>query len=204
MKKHINQDAHIELQKKCDDLYIVMRKHKEDLHLTNQDVSEAIETPMDRVRKYFAGELKNPSVYGVMSLCMLFGLSLDSLLGNPYGQVQTQVDDAEIARLQTENLILSIKLENETRFLQRVEKTLRRTTTVVFVLLGVCAILVIALASYFVTDVTNTKIGFVRDSHIAPMAFVVFAIIVAACSIIVALVVGLIKENKKKGDDGIG
>jgi len=203
MKKLMNQTSHIELQKKCDDLYIVMRKHKEDLGLTNQDVSEAIESPQDRVRKYFAGELKNPSVYGVMSLCMLFGLSLDALLGNTHGQTE-KADAAELARLEKENAILSIKLENEQRFLQRVEKILRRTTIGVFVLLGMCVVLVLTLSSYFRMDIANKNIGFVRDAYVAPMAVVVFAVLLAAVAIIIALIVGLFKENRKKGEDKNG
>lgn len=198
MKKLMNQDARIELQKKCDTLYIVMREHKEDLHLTNQDVSEAIEVSSDRARKYFAGELKNPSVYGVMSLCMLFGLSLDALLGNPYGQVPAQGNDAEIARLEKENLILSIKLENETRFLQRVEKILRRTTIGVFVLLALCAVLVLTLSAYFIIDLTNYNVGFVRADTVSPVIFLVGAVLIVAVIIMALLLVRVVRNKKAK------
>lgn len=201
MKKLRNQTDHIELQKKCDELYLVLREHKEDLKLTNQDISDAIEVPMDRVRKFFAGDLKNPSVYDVMSTCMLFGLSLDALLGNPYGQTE-KADATELARLEQENLILQIKYENEQRFVQRIEKILRRTTIGVFVLLGLCVVLVLTLSSYFRMDIANKHVGFVQDAYVAPMAVVVFAVLLAAVAIIIALIVGVFKENKKKnGND---
>ena len=201
MKKLMSKADHVELQKKCENLYLVMREHKEDLHLTNQDVSEAIEVPTDRARKYFAGELKNPSVYGVMSLCMLFGLSLDTLLGNPYGQAQAQGNDAaELARLEKENAILNIKLENEQRFLQRVEQILRRTTIGVFVLLALCAVLVLTLSAYFVIDLTNHSVGFVRAEAVSPVIFVVGGVLVAAV-VIMALLLVRVMRNKKVNEN---
>ena len=199
MKKEVNQFSHTELQERCENLHVVLREHKEAKHMTNQDVSEVINVPLDRARKFFAGELKNPNVFGVMALCIHFGLSLDSLLGNPYGKAGDH--DAEIARLEHENEILKIKLENETRFLQRVEKILRRTTIGVFILLGLCVVLVLTLSSYFRMDIANKNIGFVRDAYVAPMAVVVFAVLIAAVAIIVALVVGLFMENRKKKEE---
>lgn len=200
MKKLRNQNDHIELQKKCDSLYLVLREYKEDLHLTNQDISDATEVPMDRARKYFAGDLKNPSVYDVMSFCMLFGLSLDTLLGNTHGQTE-KADVAEMARLEKENLILQIKYENEQRFLQRVEKILRRTTIGVFVLLVMCAVLVLTLAAYFIADLKNHSVGFVRAEASSPVIFVVAGVLIAAVIIMALLLVRTVKNKKHRGED---
>lgn len=204
MKKLRNQTDHIELQKKCDGLYLVLREYKEDLHLTNQDISDATEVPMDRARKYFAGDLKNPSLYDVMAFCMLFGLSLDTLLGNPYGQAQGQGNDAEVARLEKENSILQIKYENEQRFLQRVEKILQRTTIGLFVLLALCAVLVLTLATYFILDLKNHGVGFVKSEAVSPVAFIVAGVLVAAVIIMALLLVRVLKNKKHKGEENDG
>lgn len=204
MKKEVNQISYTELQEKCENLHNVLREHKEVHHLTNQDVAEIVNVPVDRARKFFAGELKNPNVFGVMALCITFGLSLDSLLGNPYGKAGSQ--DAEITRLQNENFILNLKLEHEKEnvrrtedALNRVDGSLKRSTTFIYVLLALCIVLVIALANYFGIDIANPHIGFVRDTFVLPMAFVVAAIIVGGVSIMIAMLVGLFKENKNKG-----
>ena len=198
MKKQVNQISVIELQERVENLHVVLREHKEDRNLTNQDVSEEVKVPLDRARKFFAGELKNPSVYGVMAVCMLFGLSLDSLLGNPYGKAGGH--DAEIARLQNENAILNIKLENALRLLQRVEKVLGRTTIGVFVLLTMCAILVLTLAAYFINDLKNHSVGFVRDDAVSPVIFVVGGVLIAAV-IIMALLLVRVMRNKKENEN---
>lgn len=217
MKKQMKRITPAEVQEKWESLHVVLREHKEEKHLTNQEIGDAINISAERVRKFFAGELKNPNVFGVMALCNYLGLSLDALLGNPHGKAVADIEaevahhkenaahlEAKVARLEQENLILNIKYENEQRFVQRIEKILRRTTTGVFILLGLCAVLVIALASYFIVDIGNPNIGFVRDAYVAPMAFVVFAIILAGCAIAIALIVGIFKENRKKGEDKDG
>lgn len=198
MKKEVNQISYTELQERCENLHVVLREHKEAKHMTNQDVSEVIKVPVDRARKFFAGELKNPNVFGVMALCMHFGLSLDALLGNPCGQ--GGCSDAEVNRLEHENEILSLKLEHEKENVWRVERTLKRVTTVIYILLGLCAVMVIALASYFGIDIANPNVGFVRDAYVLPMAFVVAAVIIGGIAIFIAMLVGLFKEKKNRCD----
>lgn len=209
MKRESSQIFHSELQDKCENLYIILREHKEAKHLTNQDVADAINVPVERVRKFFAGELKNPNVFSVMAMCIYFGLSLDTLLENPHGH--TSGRDAEIAQLQNENLILNIKLEHEKENVRRTEasldradRSLKRTTTFIYILIGLCSVMVIALANYFGIDIANRDIGFVRNNYVLPMAFVVVAVIIAGCATVIAMIVGLFKENRKKGEDKNG
>lgn len=217
MKKQTKKITPAEVQEKWESLHVVLREHKEAKHLTNQDVGDAINVSAERVRKFFAGELANPNVFSVMALCNYLGLSLDALLGNPHGKAVADIEaevasykenaarlEAEVARLEQENAILQIKYENEQRFLHRVEKILRRTTIGVFVLLALCAVLVLTLSSYFRMDIANKHVGFVQDAYVAPMAVVVFAVLLAAVAIIIALIVGLFKENRKKGEDNNG
>lgn len=195
-----------ELQEKCDTLHVVLREHKEALHLTNQDVAETIKIPADRARKIFAGELKNPNVFDVMAMCIHFGLSLDALLGNPHGH--TGGKDTAIAQLEHENEVLKLKLEHEKENVQhtkselvRADRSLKRTTTFIYILIGLCSVMVIALANYFGIDLANRDIGFVRDDYVLPMAFVVVAVIVGGVAMLIALLVGLFKEKKAKGED---
>lgn len=214
MKKKMNRITPAEVQEKWESLHVVLREHKEEKHLTNQEIGDAINVSAERVRKFFAGDLANPNVFSVMALCNYLGLSLDALLGNPHGKAVADIEaeiahhkenaarlEAEVARLEQENLILNIKYENEQRFVQRIEKILRRTTTGVFVLLGLCALMVIALVYYFAMDIANRNIGFVRETHVAPMGLVVAAVIVGGVAILIAMLVGLFKEKKAKGED---
>lgn len=188
MKKEVNQIP-AEYQERCKNLHDTLREHKEARHLTNQDISELIKVPFDRSQKFFAGKLKNPNVFGVMSLCMLFGLSLDSLLGNPYGATGGQ--DADIADLKHENQILKLKLEHEQEKSQRAEKAQKRTATLL-------AVMVFALIIYFGIDIANRDVGFVRDTYILPMAFLVGAVIVGGVVTLIGMIVGLFKEYRKK------
>ena len=206
MKKEVNQVSHTELQERCENLHVVLREQKEAKHMTNQDVSEVINVPVDRARKFFAGELKNPNVFGVMALCIHFGLSLDALLGNPYGQAGGR--DEETTQLEHENEILKIKLEHEKEnvrraeaTLERTDKSLKRTTTFIYILVGLCSVMVLALTNYFGIDIANPNIGFVRDTHIEPMGIIVAAIIVGGVAMVIAMIVGLFKEYRKKGEE---
>lgn len=194
MKKENGEIFRSALQDKCENLYIVLREHKEARHLTNQEVADAINVPVDRVRKFFAGELKNPNVFSVMAICIYFGLSLDTLLENPHGY--TNGNDAQIVHLENENLILNLRLEHEKENTGRVERSLKRTTTFTYILLCLCAVMVVALVSYFVIDITHLDIGFVRETHIEPVGILVAAIILGGCAVIVAWVIGLIKDIK--------
>ena len=64
-------------------------------------------------------------------------------------------------------------------------------------------LLVLTLSSYFRMDIANKHVGFVQDAYVAPMAVVVFAVLLAAVAIIITLVVGLFKENKKKNSNDV-
>lgn len=143
MKQKINRIINNTLASKCDSLHIVLRERKEAQHLTNQDIADAIDVPVDRVRKFFAGELKNPNVFSVMALCMFFESSLDTLLGNPYGNASGK--DARIAQLEQESQIAELKLEHAKETIQHLKKSLKYISIIACALLCLCVVMVLAL-----------------------------------------------------------
>ena len=204
MKKKMNRVTPAEVQEKWESLHLLLLEYKEEKRLTNQEIGDAINVSADRVRKYFAGELKNPSVYGVMALCVFFGLSLDALLGNPHSKAVAEVEaeianyketatrlETDIAELKHENQILKLKLEHEQEKAQKAEKAQKRTAALL-------AVMVFALVIYFGIDIANRDVGFVRDTYILPMAFLVGAVIVGGVVALIGMIVGLFKEYRKK------
>lgn len=143
MKEKINRIINNTLAGKCENLHIVLLERKEAKHLTNQDIADAINVPVDRVRKFFAGELKNPNVFSVMALCMFFEVSLDTLLGNPYGNASGK--DARIAQLEQESQIAELKLEHAKETIQHLKKSLKYLSIIAFALICLCVVLVLAL-----------------------------------------------------------
>ena len=143
MKEKINRIINNTLAGKCENLHIVLLERKEARHLTNQDIADAINVPVDRVRKFFAGELKNPNVFSVMALCMFFEVSLDTLLGNPYGNASGK--DARIAQLEQESQIAELKLEHAKETIQHLKKSLKYISIIACALLCLCVVMVLAL-----------------------------------------------------------
>lgn len=59
----------------------VLREHKTRSGLTNQQLADATGIPLSNIKKYFAGDIKNPSLFYTASACEFFGISLDDLMG---------------------------------------------------------------------------------------------------------------------------
>lgn len=55
----------------------VCRIRKEELKLTNQDISDASGVPLSTVQNYFSKLSKSPSFYTVVAICKALGVSID-------------------------------------------------------------------------------------------------------------------------------
>lgn len=81
------------IEPNCDNLLSVLKEKKKEMHITNQEIASRTGVPFDTVRKYFAGESKSPNVFNIMSFCILFGLSLDNILGNPQVDIRNYLHE---------------------------------------------------------------------------------------------------------------
>lgn len=119
----------------------------------------------------------------------------------------SDVDIAEAAEgvrlLQEENQRLRNNLEYIERLerkdeatIGRMEQLLRTRNRYITALFVVCVTMVLALVYYLTLDISKPNIGLVRSNYIAPLAFVIFAVILVGVGIVAAAVRELLKNKK--------
>lgn len=62
-----------------EELIEVIKARKSSLGLTNQQISEETGIPLSNVKKYLAGDIKNPGLFYMAMACKYLGISLDEL-----------------------------------------------------------------------------------------------------------------------------
>lgn len=70
-----------ELLPRCDAVLETIKEQKTRQGLTNQQLADVTGIPLSNVKKYFSGDLKNPSLFYTAAACRVLGLSLDEMLG---------------------------------------------------------------------------------------------------------------------------
>lgn len=72
-----------------------IKARKNELGLTNQQIADATGIPLSNIKKYFSGDIKNPSLFYTAYACQLLGLSLDDLMG-----MERTKDENDVSRLE--------------------------------------------------------------------------------------------------------
>lgn len=182
--------------------WIDLYQHK--YNITNAALAEMSNTPkgtIDSIKSKKHGDIRHETLRPILRA--IIGAAK---LGDPCPDPN---DDA-IERLETEKQMLTQKLEFAERTIVQNDRELKRCisgmkdrTTAIFMLIGICAILITALISYLMLDITNLDAGFIQHTGISPVLYLIIAMMAAAVVIAVGFTVQLIrKHNKRKRDDG--
>ena len=170
------------LQPKFDDFQGEIRKAKRASGCTIQELSDKAGVPLDFASSITSGSAKRPSLYYSAAVCDCFGLSLDNLLG-----LSSAVDAHE---LELENAKLTEQVKHYKTF-AAVSRTL------VFALVGVCALLLCAVIGYVLFDMSLKTVGLFQSSGIALTAAFLAVIVLAAIILILHALKTVIRDFKR-------
>lgn len=190
------------MREHADRLSDTMRELKQASGLTFQEIADAAGVSIDRVKKYFSGDLKNPHVADVMSLCILFEVPLDDILGNPY---RAQGGDESEAKLRAEIDLLNQKLESAKKVeglkddaINRLDTVSRYRRRLTGVLLAFSTILVFLLLYYLTMDINNPDIGAFHRDHVTPLAFAIVSAIAVPVGMLLLALLQKLRRRKKE------
>ncbi len=169
------------LQPKFDEFQGEIRKAKRVSGCTIQELSDKAGVPLDFASSITSGSAKRPSLYYSAAVCDYFGLSLDGLLG-----LTANMDSHG---LEIENAKLSEQIKHYRTF-AAVSRTL------VFALVGVCALLLCAVIGYVLFDMSLKTAGLFRSSGIALTAAFLAVIVLAAVALIAYALKTVIRDSK--------
>ena len=168
-------------------------------HITNSELAEMSAVPkgtIDGIKARKRTDIRHETLRPILRALMG---------GENLGGPCPGTDEKTATGLETENkslkhdLQLAEKLiDHQEREIKRCTKGLKEQTVAIGVLIASCAIIFIALIAYLMLDMENHNAGFIRETHISPMVFLIgFAIITAIVAAPVVIML-LIKNRKKK------
>lgn len=113
-----------------------LKDKRDQKHMTNQDVADLADLPVNTVNNYFSSRSKAPSIYTVGPICAALCVSIDRHFGIvPDPDQKGREDLAESRR------IIEARDEQIAQLLERLriyKKILNIETTVIFILLASC------------------------------------------------------------------
>lgn len=184
------------IQPQCDTLHERMKEQKDARHETNQSVADSTGIPISNVAKFFSGALANPSVFYTAAMCIHLDLSMDELF-------EIKADSKNAERIKE----LERQLERTEHDLKQCEimngyfaAGIKERKSLLYSMTALCSILVVALMSYLIMDVSNLNFGFVTTKGVSFFGVVIILAIVATGSFAVYTAV----KKRKKADDSNG
>lgn len=172
-----------------------IREAKEKKRYTINDIVDLSGVSKSAVSKLLDGSQMDPKLYNSVAMCMVLDLSLDELFGLDKPIDHPESMQARIHQLELENAHLSgnVKRLEEVNALQKDQMRTRKP--VIFVLLGMCAVLAMCLVVYLFIDSQITAQGLIRNGQ--PTAVAWFVIAVAATAVIASTVIISMALRKK-------
>ena len=158
-----------------------LRKYKEELHLTNQTLSDLSGVPLGTINRILSGQTSNPNWQTICDLASAKNISLDRLAEedvsdneNPSGQRAGTAIEAkpEISRTPKETKSIEEELEfafsssclrcRDARehikaFYERCIRYQRRWITALFI---ICTILFLSIITLLIYDIMTPEVGF--------------------------------------------
>ncbi len=184
-----------ELQPYLDEYQEQIKKAKNASGYTLQELSDLSGVPYNNVCDVNAGRAKKPTLSYTAALCKVLGLSLDRIvgLGEPESADQTQ----RIHELELEN----VRLAGENKRLEELNAMLTaqvaRYRTLMFMLLGVCALLLVAVIGYVIFDIQISSAGLFQSTGTSILAVFLGLVVIAAVVIFVYAAWTAHKDMKK-------
>lgn len=181
------------IQPQCDTLHEKMKEQKDARHETNQSVADSTGIPISNVAKFFSGALANPSVFYTAAMCIHLDMSMDELF-----EIKTDGKNAE--RIKE----LERQLERAKHDLKQSEimngyfaAGIKERKSLLYSLTVLCSILVVALMSYLIMDVSNLNFGFVTTNGVSFFGVVLLVVMLAAAGFVIYSVAKKKKKNDK-------
>lgn len=153
-------------------IFAKIRKAKDASGLTNQEIADKSGIAYNTVCNITAGTAKQVSFHSVAAICVVLGLSLDETLG-----LRDTDTSSYIRELEIKNAKLTEQIKHYKRF-AAISRTL------VFALVGVCALLLCAVIGYVLFDMSLKTVGLFQSNGIALTAAFLAVIMLAAVILI--------------------
>lgn len=187
----------------CEQLYINLKRKKEQMHLTNQNIADKTGVPLSNIKKFFAGDIVNPNIFNVMAICMCLGESLDDLLGNSRSEASLKAEYAvRTATLEAENKDLRKDIEHlkemnslQSKTIDHLEAAYDRRGKKVGTMILTSILLVLTVLAYLTVDYKNLSVGLFQEEFTSPMVFLVIGIVIIAIVLSLKYAV-LLRKNR--------
>ena len=166
------------------DLKESLRQRRDQLHLSNPELSDLSGLPLNTVTNYFSARSKAASAYTVGRLCAALNFSLD----RAFGIVPSEDDLSDSAR-QIHALELLNSHQNseichlrDVADLHRSYAASRRLSHIVLVCL--CVLQSVTLSIYLFADASDHEHGFFLGGQPTPPAYFIMAVVVSSAVVI--------------------
>ena len=181
-----------DLQPYLDDYPAKIRKAKNASGFTLQELSELSGVPYNNICDTNAGRVKHPLLFYAAATCKVLNLSLNELVGLD--------DHPETQRIHELELEMA-RLKGEAKRLEELNAMLTaqaaRNRTIIFMMLGVCALLLVSVIGYVILDIHVTTAGLFQSAKTSALTvFLGLVVLAAVCSIWYA--VHTINKGRKK------
>lgn len=157
-------ELYAEMQQRAEKLQETMKHEKQRQGKTNQQMIDESGVARSTVNNYFAGVLGSLGLVQAAALCRVLGIGLDW----PMGLTDTQEEDkqAEIDRLRAE-------LDHKEELIQILDGGVKARRPLIYGLLGLCALLGMALMMYIILDAQRPDVGLIRAGGVSPILLVI-------------------------------
>ena len=181
-----------DLQPYLDEYPAKIRKAKNASGFTLQELSDLSGVPYNNICDTNAGRVKHPLLFYAAATCKVLNLSLNELVG-----LDDQPDTQRIHDLELE----IEKLKGDTKRLEELNAMLTaqaaRNRTIIFMMLGVCAMLLVSVIGYVILDINVTTAGLFQSAKTSTLTvFLGLVVLAAICAI--GYAVHTIHKGRKK------
>ena len=181
-----------ELQPYLDAYPDKIRKAKNASGFTLQELSDLSGVPYNNICDTNAGRVKQPLLFYAAATCKVLNLSLNELVG-----LDEQPDTQRIHDLELE----IARLKGEAKRLEELNAMLTAQAaqyrTIIFMLLGVCAMLLVSVIGYVIFDIQITTAGIFRTAGTSVLAGFLAMVLAAAIKTIIYAFRTIRKGRKK-------
>lgn len=159
-------------------------------------LADASGISLSSVSRLLDGTQSDPKLYNAVAMCKVLNVSIDEIFGLRQSADSPEALKEQLQAASEENA----KLREENRRLELtngiLEKELSARKPLIYVLLGLCAVLSLALAAYLIIDANIRDAGLIRFGSFSPGAWIFIFIILSA---VAAGVFATVRVSKRHG-----
>lgn len=144
-----------EMQERAEKLQEAMKAEKQKQGKTNQQMIDESGVARSTVNNFFAGALGGPGLVQTAALCKVLGMSID----NAMGLSPASAEDVEKLREE---------LAHKEELIRILDGGVKARRPLIYGLLGLCALLGMALMMYIILDVGRPDAGLIRADGVSP------------------------------------